>query len=165
MLGTWRNLASLVSKCHNASLCSTIVRPLSSAPCVYDYLIRFHVIDTKGKRHTLKGLEGKSVATAMFESGLFKGFDDFCYGPDQPNPDTHVYISNDFLSRVGPLSEQEKVAIDLCGSEVRPKCAPLRLVMPHIELGEMRHRTCQPHASKAWHHRSQVPREPQISNR
>jgi hypothetical protein len=129
LLGTLRSLGTLVATKSHSSVCSALLRPYASAPCVYDYLIRFHVIDTKGKKHTLKGLEGKSVANAMFESGLFQDFDDFCYGPDQPDPDTHVYVSNDYLMRVGPLSEQEKVAIGLCGSEVRAKCVFLTHAM------------------------------------
>jgi hypothetical protein len=129
LLGTLRSLGALVAtKSHSTSVCSALLRPYS-APSVYDYLVRFHVIDTKGKKHTLKGLEGNSVGKTMFESGLFPDFDDFCYSPDQPDPDAHVYVSNDFLVRVGPISEKEKVAIDLCGSEVRHKCVTLTHVM------------------------------------
>lgn len=99
------------------------LRPLSTAPTVYDYLIRFHVIDREGKRHTLKGLSGSNLACAMHESGSFTQFDDFTYGPEIKDPDAHVYVSNEYSDALGMMSDQEKDAITHCADEVRQKCA------------------------------------------
>lgn len=50
---------------------TTVLRPFAiTAPSIYDYLIRFHIIDRAGKRHTLQGLAGGSLAQALYESGV-----------------------------------------------------------------------------------------------
>jgi hypothetical protein len=98
-----------------------MARAFSSAPSVYDYLIRFHVIDMDGKKHTIKGLAGKSVATAMHKSGHFNSYDDFCYGPGIAEPDTHVYASNELSSQLGKITDEEKEAISQCAADVRAK--------------------------------------------
>lgn len=104
----------------SAALC---LRPLSTAPTVYDYLIRFHVIDRDGKRHTLKGLSGDNLAGAMHASGAFPQFDDFTFGPEIKEPDAHVYVSNEYSESLGMMSDEEKAAISHCADEVRQKCA------------------------------------------
>jgi hypothetical protein len=105
---------------------SANIRFLStSAPSVYDFLVRFHVVDREGKRHIVKGLAGTSVADAMYKSGLFPNFDDFTYGPETKEPDAHVYVSNDFMDSLPHVSEMEQTAIELCADGVRPKCAIL----------------------------------------
>lgn len=104
----------------SAVLC---LRPLSGAPTVYDYMIRFHVIDRDGKRHTLKGLSGDNVAGAMHASGSFPQFDDFTFGPEIKEPDAHVYVSNEYSESLGIMSDEEKAAIEHCADEVRQKCA------------------------------------------
>lgn len=49
---------------------NSVLKPFATtAPSIYDYLIRFHIIDKAGKRHTLQGLAGCSLAQAIYESG------------------------------------------------------------------------------------------------
>jgi hypothetical protein len=99
------------------------LRSVASAPTVYDYLVRFFVIDREGKRHTLKGLSGTTVASAMYASGVFTQFDDFTYGPEIKEPDAHVYVSNEYSDALGMMSDEEQAAIEHCADEVRQKCA------------------------------------------
>lgn len=40
-------------------------RLLSTAPTVFDKMVQFFVIDTTGVRHTVRGLEGQTLAEAM----------------------------------------------------------------------------------------------------
>jgi hypothetical protein len=58
-------------------------RTAASAPCVYDSLVSVIVIDHDGERHTVQGLKGTSIASAMYASGQFKHFDDFTCDPVQ----------------------------------------------------------------------------------
>lgn len=126
-----RYLAPVVSQVGSTAVRNTTcqssalqyLRPMSSAPTIYDYMIRFHVIDREGKRHTLKGLAGSNVAAAMHASGSFPNFDDFTYGPEIKEPDAHVYVSNEYSDALGIMSDEEKAAIEHCADEVRHKCA------------------------------------------
>ena len=101
---------------------TSALRPFS-APCVHDSLVRFFVIDKDGKRHQLQGLAGRSVAQAMHDSGIFQDFDAFTYSPDNPVPDAHVYVGREYAQELGNATPEEKVALDMCGEEVRQKCA------------------------------------------
>eukprot|EP00892_Ulva_mutabilis_P009753 jgi/Ulvmu1/714/UM010_0086.1 len=110
-----RSLAPTVSS--NFSLA---LRPLATtAPSIYDYLIRFHIIDRSGKRHTLQGLAGCSLAQAIYESGRFTEFDDFIFGPDHKEPDAHVYVSNDYKELVRRITHEEIGSIELCAEDIR----------------------------------------------
>lgn len=122
MAGLLSGLRQLAAPLRTAATAAQ-ARGAASAPCVYDFLIPFHVIDADGKRHVVKGLAGRSVASAMHESGIFEDFDDFCYGPDNPEPDTHLYVSKEMMSQLGSISTAEQEAIELCGHDIRPKCA------------------------------------------
>lgn len=69
-----RSLAPAVS-----SNFQSVLRPFAtSAPSIYDFLIRFHIIDKTGKRHTLQGLSGCSLAQAIFESGVLDSVNQRC---------------------------------------------------------------------------------------
>jgi hypothetical protein len=115
------SIARYFAPSFNGSLGSSLRPFASSAPSVYDYLIRFHVIDRDGKRHTLKGLAGTSLAKALYESGAFPAFDDFTFGPEIKEPDAHVYVSNEYADSLGRMSDEEKNAIEHCADEVRVK--------------------------------------------
>ena len=126
MLAAARQLvAPLVATSHAALYPSSHAAARTfSAPCVYDALVRFFVIDADGKRHAIKGLVGGTLASAMYESGLFPDYDDFMYGPDSPDPDAHVYVGREFLPVLGKPSEKEQAAMSHIANNVRGKCAP-----------------------------------------
>jgi len=45
------------------------VRFAQSAPTVFDKMVQFYVIDQSGARHTVRGLEGNTLATTLVETG------------------------------------------------------------------------------------------------
>ena len=60
-----------------------------------------------------------------YSAGKFTDFDDFIFGPDSTEPDTHVYVSNEFRELVRRITQDEVGAIELCADDVRAKCVSL----------------------------------------
>lgn len=80
----------------------------SSTPTVFDKMVQIFVIDKSGVRHTVRGLEGQSLATTLSEYGQFAG-DAFMPHPYDPAyPDCHVYVQGDYLQRLGQLSSDQQ---------------------------------------------------------
>ena len=62
----------LLSQTQQEALCSsTTVRLFGSAPTVFDKIVQFYVINKSGTRHTVRGLEGASLARALIETRAF----------------------------------------------------------------------------------------------
>lgn len=45
------------------------VRFIESAPTVFDRMVQFYVIDKSGARHTVRGIEGTTLAATLREAG------------------------------------------------------------------------------------------------
>ena len=54
---------------HLRPLVGTGARLVHSAPTVFDKMVQFYVIDKSGARHTVRGLEGSSLASTLRETG------------------------------------------------------------------------------------------------
>ena len=80
----------------------------SSAPTVFDKMVQFFVIDKTGVRHTVRGLEGMTLAKALSEYGHFPG-ETFMPNPFNPvSSDCHVYVSYDFMDKLPQLPQEEQ---------------------------------------------------------
>jgi hypothetical protein len=65
------------------------------------------VIDKSGTRHTVRGLEGSSLAVALKEYGQFEDTS-FLPNPwDTSFPDCHVYVQSDFLAKLPKLNSEQ----------------------------------------------------------
>lgn len=83
-------------------------RLVQSAPTVFDKMVQLHVIDKSGARHTVRGLEGSSLAETLREYGAF-GEDFFMPHPTDPaNPDCHVYVGSDFMDKLPALDADQE---------------------------------------------------------
>lgn len=83
-------------------------RLVQSAPTVFDKMIQFYVIDKSGARHTVRGLEGITLASSLREYG---GFDDTYFMPhptDPANTDCHVYVGNDYIEKLPALDTTQE---------------------------------------------------------
>lgn len=84
-------------------------RLASSTPTVFDKMVQFFVIDKSGVRHTVRGIEGHTVAEAMTEYGQFTE-ETFLRNPYSPAfNDCHVYVSWEFLNKLPPVTEEQKL--------------------------------------------------------
>jgi hypothetical protein len=78
----------------------------SSKPTVFDKMVQFFVIDKTGVRHTVRGLEGMTLAKALTEYGRFPN-DYFMPNPFNPvSTDCHVYIAYDYIEKLPQLPEE-----------------------------------------------------------
>ncbi|KAF8072482.1 Fdx1 [Scenedesmus sp. PABB004] len=85
------------------ALAPALTRASSSTPTVFDRMVQIFVIDKSGVRHTVRGLEGASLASALQEYGGF-GDDSFMPHVFEPGlPDCHVYVQGDYLDKLPPL--------------------------------------------------------------
>lgn len=81
-----------------------------ATPTVFDKLVQLQVVDLNGDRHTVKGLEGKSLVQALIEYGFPKTY----FFPNmgfytQHLSDCHVFIPKDYWSlmpRVDPDGDE-----------------------------------------------------------
>lgn len=98
-----RNLAK-----HISPFASSWVRCSSSTPTVFDKMVQIFVIDKSGVRHTVRGLEGDSLAETLLNYGRF-GFDPFMpHVYDPSNPDCHVYVQGDYLDKLTQLTDEQR---------------------------------------------------------
>lgn len=105
-------LASAWARCGSTSATtsssSSAAAASASAPTVFDKMVQIFVIDKSGNRHTVRGLEGESLATTLAESGQFPQ-DVFMPHPYDPAyPTCHLYVQGDYLQRVNGLSADEQ---------------------------------------------------------
>ncbi|GBF88314.1 hypothetical protein Rsub_01026 [Raphidocelis subcapitata] len=101
------------------------VRLAQSAPTVFDKMVQFYVIDKSGTRHTVRGIEGNSLAAALRETGTFSDEFFLPHPMDPAATDCHVYVGNDYLDRLPTLSdaqseEQRRVVDDYVRAAARP---------------------------------------------
>lgn len=54
---------------HLRPLAAPGARWVQSAPTVFDKMVQFYVIDKSGARHTVRGIEGVSLAETLRETG------------------------------------------------------------------------------------------------
>lgn len=115
-------LRQLHSKVFSSGLYGQGVRAFS-APSVFDSIVHFTIIDTSGKRYTVKGLEGDTLASALEDSPIFGSRDIFTYGPGLQKQDTHIYVSQDYVPQLGTVSPAEELSLTECADERRNKYA------------------------------------------
>ena len=103
-------LRSLSTQLTALASTSGFARSYASAPTVFDKMVQIFVIDKSGTRHTVRGLEGASLAATLKEYGQF-GEEHFMPNPWEPSfPDCHVYISTEYITKLPKLNgEQLKV--------------------------------------------------------
>jgi hypothetical protein len=78
----------------------------STKPTVFDKMVQFFVIDKSGVRHTVRGLEGMTLAKALTEYGQFPT-DYFMPNPFSPvSTDCHVYVAYDYMDKLPQLPEE-----------------------------------------------------------
>lgn len=84
----------------------SIARSFASAPTVFDKMVQLFVIDKAGTRHTMRALEGNTLAQALREYGQFEdGM--FMPNPWTAAPDCHVYVHGEYLSKLPKLNEEQ----------------------------------------------------------
>lgn len=94
----------------------------SSTPTVFDKMVQIFVIDKSGVRHTVRGLEGDTLATTLLNYGHF-GQDAFMpHVYDPGHVDCHLYVQGDYLDKLGQLpAEQQDEHQKLIAQHVRGK--------------------------------------------
>lgn len=100
-------LRAFASQMEFLRLSGASLRLFSTAPTVFDKMVQFFVIDKSGVRHTVRGLEGQSVADAIQEYGQI---DPTAMMPHPYLPaktDCHVYVAYDYLDKIPALSEEQ----------------------------------------------------------
>lgn len=98
-----RNLAK-----HISPFASTWTRCSSSTPTVFDKMVQIFVIDKSGVRHTVRGLEGHSLASTLLDYGHFTGDSFMPHVYDPGHVDCHVYVQGDYLDKLTQLTQDEK---------------------------------------------------------
>lgn len=93
---------------HLRPLVASGARTVHSAPTVFDRMVQFYVIDKSGARHTVRGIEGSSLAATLRESGTFEDEFFMPHPTDPANPDCHVYVGADYIDKLPGLSADEQ---------------------------------------------------------
>lgn len=107
---------------HISPFASSWVRCSSSTPTVFDKMVQIFVIDKSGVRHTVRGLEGDTLATTLVGYGKFDGEAFMPHVYDPAHPDCHVYVQGDYLEKLGQLTaEQQEEQEKLVDMYVRSK--------------------------------------------
>lgn len=122
-----RNLARQISpfatqwaRCGSSGASSSSAS--SSTPTVFDKMVQIFVIDKSGVRHTVRGLEGDSLAATLLGYGHFGGDVFMPHVFDPGHIDCHVYVQGDYLDKLNQLTdEQQQEHSRLIDNHVRNK--------------------------------------------
>lgn len=108
-----RNLARQISpfasqwaRCGSSSTSSSSAA--SSTPTVFDKMVQIFVVDKSGVRHTVRGLEGDSLASTLLGYGHFGGDVFMPHVFDPGHVDCHVYVQGDYLDKLNQLTEEQQ---------------------------------------------------------
>lgn len=125
-----RNLAK-----HISPFASSWVRCSSSTPTVFDKMVQIFVIDKSGVRHTVRGLEGDSLASTIMNCGQFGGGSFMPHVYDPGHIDCHVYVQGDYLDKLNQLTpDQQEEQQKLIGHHVRTKARDNSRMAYYIKL-------------------------------
>jgi len=98
-------------------------------------MVQIFVIDKSGVRHTVRGLEGDTLATTISNSGQFGGSGFMPHVYDPGNIDCHVYVQGDYLDKLNQLTpEQQEEQQKLIGQHVRGKARDNSRMAYYIKL-------------------------------
>lgn len=71
---------------------------LYAAPSVFDKMVQFTILDTTGRRHVVRGLEGQSIIDVLSAHIDVFGEDALCLGPQgRDQYEAHIKLPNELL--------------------------------------------------------------------
>lgn len=105
-----RGTASLPTV-HSASLCTTHRRSFASNHVV-DSIVTIHCIDSAGHRHTLRGLEGQTLADVFASNTDVLGADAVAASPEgRGKVEAHVKVPGEWCGVVGASEGEDDAEV------------------------------------------------------